>query len=161
MLPTLFTKFPRKDNWTEITGLISCSGTTTTSCQFHDSRSMFLLHFHCFMDAYYVYVEATGHTNQVARLLSKDYPGGDYCVDFFYNMYGSNMGYLQLNVMAGVQHIPLRKWTGNHGDQWYNERMNVHVQTSGFFEFEFEGHVGTGQYSDIAIDDITIHPGTC
>lgn len=29
------------------------------------------------------------------------------------------------------------------------------------FQFEIEGHTGAGYHSDIAIDDIIIHPGNC
>ena len=33
---------------------------------------------------YYIYLEASSHTNKVAKLDSQQYPGGDYCIDFYY-----------------------------------------------------------------------------
>jgi meprin B len=109
----------------------------------------------------YLYVEASGHSNQYARLDSKSFPGGDYCIDFYYHMYGSDMGTLTLNVKAGSQILKVHTWSGNHGDHWTHQRASVNIHTSGTFKFEFEGHVGKSYHSDMAIDDITIHPGHC
>ncbi|KAH3871454.1 meprin A subunit alpha-like [Dreissena polymorpha] len=110
---------------------------------------------------YYLYLEATGHANKVARLDSKLYPGGDYCVDFYYHMHGAGIGSLYLNVKAGAQIIHLQSWSGEHGTSWAHIRLNAKVHTTGYFNFEFEGHTATNQLGDIAIDDITIHPGNC
>jgi len=110
---------------------------------------------------YYLYVESTGHQNQYARLDSKSYPGGDYCVDFYYHMYGANMGTLKLNIKAGTQLLPVHSWSGNHGDSWMHQRVSVNIHTGGSFKFEFEAHTGSGFHSDMAIDDVTVHPGHC
>ncbi|XP_052268606.1 meprin A subunit alpha-like, partial [Dreissena polymorpha] len=110
---------------------------------------------------YYLYLEATGHANKVARLDSKLYPGGDYCVDFYAHMHGSGIGSLYLNVKAGNQIIHLQSWSGEHGTLWAHIRLNAKVHTTGYFNFEFEGHTTSSQLGDIAIDDITIHPGNC
>jgi len=110
---------------------------------------------------HYIYIEASSHTNQVAKLDSKQFAGGDYCVDFYYNMYGSETGSFILNVVAGTTVYHLKTWAGNHGTNWIHQRVNAHIHTSGTFKFEFEGHVGSGYHSDIALDDIIIHPGNC
>ncbi|XP_060600150.1 zinc metalloproteinase nas-13-like [Ruditapes philippinarum] len=110
---------------------------------------------------YYIYVEASGHKSQVSKIDSKLFAGGDYCVDFYYNMYGSDMGYLRLNVIAGTHMYHLKQWSGNHGDHWVHQKMNAHIHTSGTFKFEFEAHTGNSYHSDIALDDIIIHPGNC
>ncbi|XP_045213596.1 astacin-like [Mercenaria mercenaria] len=110
---------------------------------------------------HYIYVEASGHKNQGAKLDSQAYPGGDYCVDFYYHMYGSDIGYLRLNVVSGTHEYHLKQWDGNHGDHWVHQRMNAHIHTSGTFKFEFEAHTGNSYHSDFALDDIIIHPGNC
>ncbi|KAL4240304.1 Meprin A subunit beta [Mactra antiquata] len=111
--------------------------------------------------AHYIYVEASGHKNQIAKLDSQAYPGGDYCLDFYYHMYGAETGSLRVNVIAGSLIYHLKTWSGDHGNQWIHQRLNAHIHTSGSFKFEFEGHTGSGYHSDIAIDDIIIHPGNC
>ncbi|WAQ95435.1 MEP1B-like protein [Mya arenaria] len=110
---------------------------------------------------YYLYLEASGHTNKVAKLDSKAFAGGDYCVDFYYNLHGVNIGSLTLNVVAGTTIYHLKTWSGEHGEHWYHQRLNAHIHTTGTFKFEFEGHTGGGYHADMAIDDIVIHPGNC
>ena len=49
-------------------------------------------------------------------------------------MYGSEMGQLVLNVVAGSTTYHLKSWSGNHGSAWYHQRMNAHVHTTGTFK---------------------------
>jgi meprin B len=111
--------------------------------------------------ANYIYVEASGHSNQAAKLDSKSYPGGDYCLEFYYHMYGSNMGTLYLNAVSGTHTYHLHTWSGDHGNSWHHYRVHINMHTTGSFKFEFEGRIGGSYRSDIALDDITVHPGRC
>lgn len=79
-------------------------------------------------------MEASGHQNQIAKLDSQQYPGGDYCLDFYYHMYGAQTGSLRVNVVAGATTYHLKTWSGDHGDHWTHQRMNAHVHTSGTFK---------------------------
>lgn len=83
-----------------------------------------------FISGKYLYLEATSHVNQTARLDSKEYPAGDYCIDFYYHMYGSDMGSLSLNILSGTHIFHLKTWSGNQGNQWYHQRLNVHIHAS-------------------------------
>jgi len=38
----------------------------------------------CFVLDHYIYLVDPGHSNKVAKLDSKLYPGGDYCIEFKY-----------------------------------------------------------------------------
>jgi len=38
----------------------------------------------CFVLDHYIYLADPGHTNKVAKLDSKLYHGGDYCIEFQY-----------------------------------------------------------------------------
>ena len=85
--------------------------------------------------ANYVYVEASGHSRQVAKLDSKEYAGGHYCLSFYYHMYGSNMGTLKLNAVFFSHHTQysthtLKTWSGNQGNAWHGINMNLNIQTN-------------------------------
>lgn len=86
------------------------------------------------LPGHYIYLEASGHRNQGAKLDSKDYPGGDYCVDFYYHMYGADIGYLRLNAISGTHEYHLTTWSGNQGNHWVHQRLNAHVHTTGTFK---------------------------
>ncbi|WAQ96301.1 MDGA1-like protein, partial [Mya arenaria] len=110
---------------------------------------------------YYLFLESSDHLNKVARLDSRQFPGGDYCIDFYYYMYGSGIANLVFNVLAGNTTYHLKTWSGDKGERWYHHRINTHIRNSSTIKFEFEGHTGSSIYSDMAIDDITINLGNC
>ncbi|XP_052765114.1 zinc metalloproteinase nas-6-like [Mya arenaria] len=110
---------------------------------------------------YYIYLEASGHTHKAAYLDSKTYPGGDYCVKFYYHMHGANIETLRLYAVAGGTKHSLRSFTGDHGNTWHHQSINAHIHTTGTFHFQFSGHTGSAAKGDIAIDDIEIHSGNC
>ena len=89
---------------------------------------------HCTISAYYVSLEASGHANKVGKLDSKEFSGGDYCVEFYYHMFGAGINNLYLNVVSGTHTYRLKTWSGDHGDHWVHQRMNAHVHTSGTFK---------------------------
>ena len=85
--------------------------------------------------AKYLYVEASGHSNDVAKLDSKEYAGGHYCLQFYYHMYGANTGNIKLNAVFVHNHKAysthtLRTWTGDQGDAWKAITMNLNIQTN-------------------------------
>ncbi|KAL5019389.1 hypothetical protein ScPMuIL_005111 [Solemya velum] len=110
--------------------------------------------------AKYLYLEASGTTQKSARLLSRTYGPSHYCIDFYYHMYGADIGYLKFYALSGSHRYILKSVTGNHNNNWYHTRFGINV-SSGSFKFEIEAHTGSGYRSDIAIDDLTIHAGSC
>ncbi|XP_041364712.1 astacin-like [Gigantopelta aegis] len=109
---------------------------------------------------YYLYVEASGHTRQTARLNSDLHSPGYYCLDMYYSMYGHDMGALKIYALLGSHRQLIHTFSGDHGNYWRHYRLNLHV-TNGNFMIELEGDVGRSYRSDIAIDDVTLHSGKC
>ena len=119
---------------------------------------------------YYMYIETSSPRvqNDKARLLTHSYtpkPGSISCLQFWYHMYGSNIG--TLNVYVGpvgslkVQKPPQAQWTKSfdHGDKWYLGHLTL-SQTA-VYKIMFEAIVGTSHAGDIAIDDVVVLDGAC
>uniref|UniRef100_A0A3P8XNC2 Zonadhesin n=1 Tax=Esox lucius TaxID=8010 RepID=A0A3P8XNC2_ESOLU len=111
---------------------------------------------------HYLYIEANSVFNgDTARLLSAECSDpGPQCLQFWYHMSGSaqTMGlhvYLLQNGYAdGVW------WKRNdQGDSW--QLALVDLETTGLFKIIFEGRRGTTDQSDVAIDDVSLHRGSC
>jgi len=70
-------------------------------------------------------------------------------IEFYYHMYGSNMGTLNLKAADGTV-----AWTtsGDQGNTWLH--ASVPIMTTGF---TFEGICGDGWRGDMAVDDVTVH----
>lgn len=85
---------------------------------------------------YYVYAETSGiDQNKKARLLSRTFPSTNgRCMSFWYHMYGSGMG--QLNVyIEPAKGVATKIWSlsGDQGNEW---RMKQITLTSSASEFK-------------------------
>ncbi len=86
----------------------------------------------CFFtaDGWYVYIEASSPRvkDQVARLESEviDTPSL-YCVDFWYHMYGADIGALNVYIRPTGQNLGSPYWTrsGTLDDKWYRANFPV------------------------------------
>merc|ERR1712004_601708 len=117
----------------------------------------------------YIYIESSnGKAFDPAILWLPDraWEGQDYCMQFFYSMYGSDMG--SLSIVANGLHD--ENITSNHtsvfwqrsGDQgpgWLQGYVDVQMVQD--MKVGFLGVQGTGFESDIALDDINMTPGPC
>ncbi|XP_052818676.1 MAM and LDL-receptor class A domain-containing protein 1-like [Mya arenaria] len=110
---------------------------------------------------FYIYLEASDNSLQVGKMESAEFPGGEYCLDFYLFMYGQDMGSLSLNVLSGSYNMNVKSWRGDQGPVWLHKRLDIFVHADRIFNFEFEGKIGQGYRGDIAIDDISILPGKC
>jgi len=114
---------------------------------------------------HYMHIEASypRKPGDRAWMESPEYPAtiGGKCVEFFYHMYGVDMGTLRVFVRKGgrVDMTPVWTMSGNQGNSWY--RASFTVQTPQPWKIIFEGIRGGGYTSDAAIDDITIHKNPC
>ncbi len=108
----------------------------------------------------YLYIEATGFTNETANLLSK-------CLDinnlnqpeltFYYHMYGVDMGELHLDININgieIQDI-MMPIVGDQGTAWLSRTIDL-TPYKGNIRLTFRGIVGNNYRSDIAIDDVTL-----
>ncbi|XP_066300034.1 MAM and LDL-receptor class A domain-containing protein 1-like [Branchiostoma lanceolatum] len=97
-----------------------------------------------------------------AIFLSPTYPTSspNYCVEFYYHMFGTNIG--TLNVYAKKNgNLGPAVWTlsGDQGDIWVMAQVTVTADNP--FQVAFEGIRGVSYRGDIALDDISILPGGC
>ena len=119
------------------------------------------------IEGHYAYIEASAPQTKgdVARLQSPLYKATtSTCLTFWYNMNGLSMG--SLNVYTHASNLPatfppVRIWsmTGNQGLAWIPAQVTIHSSTD--FNVIFEGVVGSGSMSDLAIDDISLANGEC
>ena len=108
----------------------------------------------------YIYTEASSCLNSTAELQSKCMDLSKYenaSISFWYHMYGANMGSLSLDVIEGsTTHANVFTISGDQGDVWLNQTVDLSAYKSGEVQLKFKGTTG-GQYtSDISLDDIEI-----
>ncbi|XP_041666389.1 MAM domain-containing protein 2-like isoform X1 [Cheilinus undulatus] len=111
---------------------------------------------------HYIHLEASPLLpGQSVRLLSSNLRGsrGPQCLRFFYHMYGSGTG--QLNIRLSKDGADQLLWQRN-GEQsvaWL--RATVEYQCDCQHQIVFEATRGSSVRSDIAIDDIILEGGPC
>ncbi|XP_048242500.1 MAM and LDL-receptor class A domain-containing protein 2-like [Haliotis rufescens] len=112
----------------------------------------------------YAYIEASSPRRQgdKAWLVSTAFSNVTRCLSFWYNMYGSGMGSLNIKLWpngAAVQNLQtVQKATS--GTQWYLTRLTIQNQTVDY-RIIIEGIVGRSYLSDMAIDDVVLQVGAC
>ncbi|XP_030623760.1 MAM domain-containing protein 2 [Chanos chanos] len=112
----------------------------------------------------YVYIEASlmlpGHN---ARLLSSSLRGSRVaqCLRFYYHMYGSGTGQLNVLLRSAQEAKDMLLWTrsGEQGISWL--RATINYQHEHQHQIVFEATRGSSVRSDIAIDDIMFLKGAC
>ena len=112
---------------------------------------------------HYLYIESSSpnHPGDKARLDSPAYTATTgSCVTFWYSMNGNQIGTLSVyKNVNGQRGTPIWTMTGNQGLKWRKAQATIRSPTS--FRITFEGTIGSGYHSDIAIDDIDISNGAC
>ncbi|KAL7850999.1 hypothetical protein AOLI_G00213550 [Acnodon oligacanthus] len=111
---------------------------------------------------HYIYIEGDSATHgDTARLLSEECSDVQpQCLQFWYHMYGSSwtMG-LTIYLLHGNQAREVWRLRENQGNIWH--RALVDFTPHGNFKIIFEGRRGDNAWSDVAVDDISLHRGTC
>lgn len=106
--------------------------------------------------------------NDTARLVSPTIQGsgtrarratGDCKIRFFYHMYGSHIGTLNIYTATTYGQPGTLVWSksGNQGDVWL--RGEAAISNAANFQVIVEGIRGTGFNGDISLDDISFTPG--
>ncbi|CAL1541287.1 unnamed protein product [Lymnaea stagnalis] len=121
---------------------------------------------------YYIYVDSSAprRPEDKARIETLKVPAynvSPVCVSFWYSMYGSTIGILNIYIKRKGVLGPV-VWTRDHnqGSEWKQASLSVSGNGSEF-SVVFEAVIGDGHYSDIALDDVVIsstdcsHPGNC
>ncbi|CAF4185562.1 unnamed protein product, partial [Rotaria sp. Silwood2] len=114
---------------------------------------------------YYAYIESSypQEHGDKAWLVSEviESPKGA-CLDFWYHMRGNTTGNMSVYHRI-LDRKPTSVWfmEGDQGDRWMNAKIDM-PPTNDHYDFIFQGVVGDGFESDIALDDITLgQGGTC
>jgi len=82
------------------------------------------------------------------------------CVQFWYYLYGSTIDTLRLNVVNDNGTTEIWSISGDQGEQWYMTQTEIQTSDSTIL-LQVEGVYGSGQDSDISLDDISIYEGPC
>ncbi|XP_041467516.1 MAM and LDL-receptor class A domain-containing protein 1-like [Lytechinus variegatus] len=113
----------------------------------------------------YAYVETSGRaTGDIAILKSSDFQSGStQCLEFYYYMYGTNLGRLDVQALQDKETIgtTLRSYNGTQGSAWRQSLVNFDIFDGLYYTILFNASVGATGLSDIAIDDISVYPGNC
>ncbi|XP_043920302.1 MAM domain-containing protein 2 [Protopterus annectens] len=113
---------------------------------------------------YYMYIEASNmHMGQKARLFSQLLRGvyGLQCVTFFYHMYGSGTGILNVYLKVEGENKEQLLWrrVGDQSISWLRDQVEYKCNRN--HKIIFEAIRGLSLKSDIAIDDISLQKGSC
>ncbi|XP_063406646.1 nematocyst expressed protein 6-like [Mytilus trossulus] len=108
---------------------------------------------------YYLLAEARTNNMENARLLSQTIAAGEYCVRFYYHMFGDNVRKLRIMARNNGNDVLLEEMEGNQGNEWhrYTKAFTFTQPTV----LVLEAIVGRSDTGDIAIDDIYIYNGKC
>ena len=112
----------------------------------------------------YIYFDArNGSTNDVAYLESGTISSTNVVVDFYYFMYGFQMGILELQYYDGTFWNTIWSQSGQQQTSGSAPWTNQEVDLTGYAvtKLRFVATKGSGTRSDIALDDITVtDPGS-
>ncbi|CAH3027830.1 unnamed protein product, partial [Porites evermanni] len=110
---------------------------------------------------YYVYAEASNprQTGDRAHLVSPSLTG-DFCVQFYYHMYGSSMGTLRVLRLRGSQRTIVGAFTGDRGNVWHLANIDLPAAQIQQYQVLFEAE-RNGWEGDMALDEIRLTPGRC
>ena len=115
----------------------------------------------------YLYVESSGSNNpdKKADYITPKFNFkslGNPELTFWYHMFSDNSGademgdlYLDINV-DGTWHNDVIHLTGDHGDEWFSETVDLSSYMGERVVFQFRAITGSGWASDICIDDFEI-----
>ncbi|CAH3109770.1 unnamed protein product [Pocillopora meandrina] len=111
----------------------------------------------------YLYVEASSPAQEgdQARLLSEQFPATQgRCLSFWYHMYGSSTGTLNVLILDkdGTSNLAWSK-SGDQGDQWREAKLTLESKVE--FKVAIEAIRGNSFRGDIGLDDIRLTEGPC
>nr|XP_022343628.1 uncharacterized protein LOC111136803 isoform X1 [Crassostrea virginica] len=113
-----------------------------------------------FSGSHYKYIDASLYSQgQFADLVSnKLFSAGEYCFFFARHMKGAHIGSLEvITVDGGVEFTEFIFDTSLKGWQTFSGNIQLNSQT----QLIVRATVGSGEKGDIAVDEVTLTPGTC
>lgn len=110
----------------------------------------------------YIYVEASGYQNKTAELVTDCFTLSQFTnpqLSFYYHMYGSHMGTLEIELYDALSDLPLATLfseAGNQGNQWYNHVTDLSPWSDKVVYLVIVGKTGSSYRSDIALDNFCV-----
>ncbi|XP_046682188.1 MAM and LDL-receptor class A domain-containing protein 1-like [Homalodisca vitripennis] len=119
------------------------------------------------MEGGYVFIDSSypRRPGDIARLSSMEFePTGvdmPLCMRFWTHMFGNGVGTLSIHLQDTRDNTEQQIWslTGEAGNAWY--QAEVPVSSANTFKIILVGKVGKNNLGDIAVDDISLTPGSC
>ena len=113
----------------------------------------------------YIYTEATPQDQGDQAILYSDSIDISTLtnpqLNFYYHMYGDDMGDLDIEIYNGNNYINIFSISGDQGNQWIKDSIPIY-SSSNIIIFRITGTIGDGWSSDMAIDNFEITEGpTC
>ena len=82
-------------------------------------------------------------------------------LNFYYHMFGPNMGTLEIEIFDGNSFTNIFSLTGDQGDQWFQNSTPI-VTSSNIIQFKIIGEIGGDWSGDIGIDNFEVREApTC
>jgi subtilisin family serine protease len=129
--------------------------------------------FSAYSGDYYLYIEASGHTNEIALLespyikLSLLSPGNKvkeetFYLEYWYHMRGSQIGTLNVEITndRGYSWHVLESHSGDQGNDWKRSIIYLDAYPDQRIKLRFRGVTGPGYISDMAIDSVRVDLGS-
>ncbi|CAF0853287.1 unnamed protein product [Didymodactylos carnosus] len=115
---------------------------------------------------YFMYIDASSSQKpgDKGRLVSIiEQPVNGRCLEFWYHMYGKNIGQLNVYITTNASGNYVRTLLWSRGANVGNVWRKAHISTENInpFRVVFEGVIGNGYEGDIAIDDIARLAKSC
>ena len=110
----------------------------------------------------YIYIEASGlKKGFLSNITSVMYPPtSGRCFQFWYHMYGANMGKLELFLLSiGGKKTLLWYKSENQGNKWIRQTVNIKNSTS--YQIIFISTAEHGYAGDMALDNLFFTNGIC
>lgn len=82
-----------------------------------------------FFSGYYVYAGAQGEHNEEARVISPILDAGEYCLRFYYFLYGQDIHKFRVNTRVGSRDTVLDTLEGNQGGSWHTYSKDITMNT--------------------------------
>ena len=79
-------------------------------------------------------------------------------------MHGTSVGNIEVLALTSPSSVPVREWIEDteRGDQWRSASFSYSsAGNAQYVQFVFQGEIGDGFSSDLALDDIAIKLGSC
>ena len=77
----------------------------------------------------YLLMNSSSGKNKGLSLLKKSIKKGDYCLDFWYMMYGQDVKQLRVYTEGKSDEKEIEFWKekGNKGEKWLNQKITINV----------------------------------